>query len=51
MEEFIYTRSVTEDASPDYNSNAEDARFSSWVLLDSLAVTKRILVSGPLRLN
>ncbi|XP_022975713.1 uncharacterized protein LOC111475769 [Cucurbita maxima] len=38
-------RSVAEDASPDYNSNAEGARFSSWALPGSLAVTKGILVS------
>ncbi|CAN7099962.1 unnamed protein product, partial [Brassica rapa subsp. narinosa] len=34
-----------EDASPDYNSNAEDVRFLSWALPGSLAVTKGILVS------
>ena len=38
-------RSAAEDASPDYNSNAEDVRFSSWALPGSLAVTKGILVS------
>ncbi|WZY99381.1 hypothetical protein YC2023_071710 [Brassica napus] len=27
-----WARSVAEDASPDYNSNAEDVRFSSWAL-------------------
>ncbi|CAN7099905.1 unnamed protein product, partial [Brassica rapa subsp. narinosa] len=32
-------RSIAEDASPDYNSNAEDVRFSSWALPGSLAVT------------
>ncbi|CAN7077084.1 unnamed protein product [Brassica oleracea var. botrytis] len=38
-----WARSVAEDASPDYNSNAEDVRFSSWALPGSLAVTKGIL--------
>ena len=38
-------RSAAEDASPDYNSNAEDVRFSSWALPGSLAVTRGILVS------
>ncbi|CAF2086367.1 unnamed protein product, partial [Brassica napus] len=38
-------RSVAEDASPDYNLNAEDVRFSSWALPGSLVVTKGILVS------
>lgn len=38
-------RSAAEDASPDYNSNAEGARFSSWALPGSLAVTRGILVS------
>ncbi|CAN6989923.1 unnamed protein product [Brassica rapa subsp. trilocularis] len=40
-----WARSVAEDASPDYNSNAEDVQFSSWALPGSLAVTKGILVS------
>ena len=40
-----WARSAAEDASPDYNSNAEGARFSSWALPGSLAVTKGILVS------
>ncbi|CAN7022540.1 unnamed protein product, partial [Brassica rapa subsp. trilocularis] len=40
-----WARSIAEDASPDYNSNAEDVRFSSWALPGSLAVTKGILVS------
>ncbi|CAN7022532.1 unnamed protein product [Brassica rapa subsp. trilocularis] len=40
-----WARSVAEDASPDYYSNAEDVRFSSWALPGSLAVTKGILVS------
>ncbi|KAK9951765.1 hypothetical protein M0R45_007197 [Rubus argutus] len=39
------SRSAAEDASPDYNSNAVDARFSSWAIPGSLAVTKGILVS------
>ncbi|CAN6974178.1 unnamed protein product [Brassica rapa subsp. trilocularis] len=38
-------RSVAEDASPDYNSNAKDVRFSSWALPGLLAVTKGILIS------
>ncbi|TXG57524.1 hypothetical protein EZV62_015353 [Acer yangbiense] len=38
-----WARSATEDASPDYNSNVEDARFSSWALLGSLTVTRGIL--------
>ncbi len=38
-------RSAAEDASPDYNSDVEDARFSSWALPGSLAVTRGILVS------
>ncbi|GJZ07128.1 hypothetical protein Tco_0540921, partial [Tanacetum coccineum] len=36
--------SVTEDASPDYNSDSEAARFLSWAVPGSLAVTKGILV-------
>ncbi|CAN6973728.1 unnamed protein product [Brassica rapa subsp. trilocularis] len=40
-----WARSVAEDASPDYNSNAKDVQFSSWALPGSLAVTKGILVS------
>ncbi|KAK3175841.1 hypothetical protein Dsin_032711 [Dipteronia sinensis] len=40
-----WARSAAEDASPDYNSNVEDARFSSWALPGSLAVTRGILVS------
>lgn len=40
-----WARSATEDASPDYNSNVDDARFSSWALPGSLAVTRGILVS------
>ncbi|GJX43174.1 hypothetical protein Tco_0259850 [Tanacetum coccineum] len=38
-------RSVAEDASPDYNSDSEAARFSSWAVPGSLAVTKGILRS------
>ncbi|CAN6998614.1 unnamed protein product [Brassica rapa subsp. trilocularis] len=40
-----WARSIAEDASPDYNSNAKDVQFSSWALPGSLAVTKGILVS------
>ena len=40
-----WARSAAEDASPDYNSNAEGARFSSWAIPGSLAVTRGILVS------
>ncbi|KAK8590429.1 hypothetical protein V6N13_057322 [Hibiscus sabdariffa] len=35
--------SVAEDASPDYNSDAEGDRFSSWAIPGSLVVTKGIL--------
>uniref|UniRef100_A0A6N2ND52 Uncharacterized protein n=1 Tax=Salix viminalis TaxID=40686 RepID=A0A6N2ND52_SALVM len=38
--------SAAEDASPDYNSNAAGARFSSWAFPGSLAVTRGILVSS-----
>ncbi|KAK8670627.1 hypothetical protein V6N13_037245 [Hibiscus sabdariffa] len=38
-----WARSVAEDASPDYNSDAEGDRFSSWAIPGSLAVTKGIL--------
>ncbi|KAI8522310.1 hypothetical protein RHMOL_RhmolUnG0006500 [Rhododendron molle] len=38
-----WARSVAEDASPDYNSNNEIARFSSWAIPGSLAVTRGIL--------
>ncbi|GJR21965.1 hypothetical protein Tco_0970492 [Tanacetum coccineum] len=38
-----WARSVAEDASPDYNSDSEAARFSSWAVPGSLAVTKGIL--------
>ena len=40
-----WARSAAEDASPDYNSNDGVARFSSWALPGSLAVTRGILVS------
>ena len=40
-----WARSAAEDASPDYNSDGEAARFSSWAVPGSLAVTKGILVS------
>jgi hypothetical protein len=40
-----WARSAAEDASPDYNSDAGGARFSSWALPGSLAVTRGILVS------
>uniref|UniRef100_A0A6N2NIM9 Senescence-associated protein n=1 Tax=Salix viminalis TaxID=40686 RepID=A0A6N2NIM9_SALVM len=35
--------SAAEDASPDYNSNAAGARFSSWAFPGSLAVTRESL--------
>ncbi|KAA3447109.1 senescence-associated protein [Gossypium australe] len=38
-----WARSAAEDASPDYNSVADGARFSSWALPGSLAVTRGIL--------
>lgn len=40
-----WARSAAEDASPDYNSNNEVVRFSSWAIPGSLAVTRGILVS------
>ncbi|KAL2319148.1 hypothetical protein Fmac_033024 [Flemingia macrophylla] len=40
-----WARSATEDASPDYNSDAKSDRFSWWALPGSLAVTNGILVS------
>lgn len=43
--QWTWARSAAEDASPDYNSNAEGARFSSWAVPGSLAVTRGILVS------
>ncbi|KZV36663.1 hypothetical protein F511_40284 [Dorcoceras hygrometricum] len=39
-----WARSAAEDASPDYNSNDVVARFSSWAIPGSLAVTKGILM-------
>ncbi|KAL6310841.1 hypothetical protein AAG906_036803 [Vitis piasezkii] len=38
-----WARSAAEDASPDYNSDGGAARFSSWALPGSLAVTRGIL--------
>ncbi|KAK8586375.1 hypothetical protein V6N13_009968 [Hibiscus sabdariffa] len=38
-----WARSAAEDASPDYNLDAEGDRFSSWAIPGSLAVTKGIL--------
>ncbi|KAK8634828.1 hypothetical protein V6N13_022709 [Hibiscus sabdariffa] len=38
-----WARSAAEDASPDYNSDAEGDRFSSWAIPGSLATTKGIL--------
>ncbi|KAK8635153.1 hypothetical protein V6N13_023030 [Hibiscus sabdariffa] len=38
-----WARSAAEDASPDYNSDAEGDRFSSWAIPGSLVVTKGIL--------
>ncbi|KAM7459756.1 hypothetical protein LguiA_036258 [Lonicera macranthoides] len=38
-----WARSAAEDASPDYNSDGEAARFSSWAVPGSLAVTRGIL--------
>ena len=40
-----WARSAAEDASPDYNSDGGAARFSSWAIPGSLAVTRGILVS------
>ena len=40
-----WARSAAEDASSDYNSSTEGARFSTWAVPGSLAVTKGILVS------
>ncbi|KAA0046504.1 hypothetical protein E5676_scaffold3741G00020 [Cucumis melo var. makuwa] len=36
-------RSATEDASLDYNLEVDDARFSSWALPNSLAITRGVL--------
>ncbi|PPR91249.1 hypothetical protein GOBAR_AA29430 [Gossypium barbadense] len=38
-----WAQSAAEDASPDYNSNAGGAQFSSWAFPGSLAVTRGIL--------
>ncbi|KAK8610548.1 hypothetical protein V6N13_081704 [Hibiscus sabdariffa] len=38
-----WARSAAEDASPDYNSDAEGDRFSSWAIPGLLTVTKGIL--------
>ncbi|KAK8634835.1 hypothetical protein V6N13_022715 [Hibiscus sabdariffa] len=38
-----WARSTAADASPDYNSDTEGDRFSSWAIPGSLAVTKGIL--------
>ncbi|KAK8586385.1 hypothetical protein V6N13_009978 [Hibiscus sabdariffa] len=38
-----WARSAAEDASPDYNLDAEGDQCLSWAILDSLAVTKGIL--------
>lgn len=40
-----WARSAAEDASSDYNSDGTAARFSSWAVPGSLAVTRGILVS------
>ncbi|KAI3493915.1 hypothetical protein L1887_41122 [Cichorium endivia] len=40
-----WARSAAEDASPDYNSDSEAIRFSSWADPGSLAVTKGILTN------
>nr|GEU58513.1 hypothetical protein [Tanacetum cinerariifolium] len=47
-----WAQSVAKDASPDYDSDSEAARLSSWAIPGSLAVTKGILsitLSGDLR--
>ncbi|KAK8684340.1 hypothetical protein V6N13_040370 [Hibiscus sabdariffa] len=41
-----WARFAAEDASPDYNSDAEGDRFSSWAIPGSLPVTKGILGHG-----
>ncbi|KAK8621609.1 hypothetical protein V6N13_081042 [Hibiscus sabdariffa] len=41
-----WARSAAEDASLDYNSDAEGDRFSSWAIPGSLAVTKGILTAN-----
>ncbi|KAI3475461.1 hypothetical protein L1887_63137 [Cichorium endivia] len=40
-----WARSAAEDASPDYNSDSEAVRFSSWADPGSLAVTRESLAS------
>ncbi|KAI3486478.1 hypothetical protein L1887_49943 [Cichorium endivia] len=44
-----WARSAAEDASPDYNSDSEAVRFSSWADPGSLAVTKGILGRSALQ--
>ncbi|CAL8989105.1 unnamed protein product [Prunus brigantina] len=44
---WTWARSAGGDASPDYNSDAMGARFSSWAIPGSLAVTRGILVTEP----
>ncbi|KAK4412156.1 putative uncharacterized protein ART3 [Sesamum alatum] len=46
-----WARSAAEDASPDYNSDSEAARFSSWAIPGSLAVTRGILATGAFGSN
>ncbi|KAA3484143.1 senescence-associated protein [Gossypium australe] len=43
----IWAQSAAEDASPDYKSVTDGARFSSWALLSSLTVTRGILKTCP----
>ncbi|CAL9024053.1 unnamed protein product [Prunus brigantina] len=43
--QWTWARSAAEDASPDYHSDAMGARFSSWAIPGSLAVTRGILPS------
>ena len=43
--QWTWARSAAEDASTDYNSDGGAARFPSWALPGSLAVTRGILVS------
>ncbi|KAH0983779.1 hypothetical protein GBA52_010956 [Prunus armeniaca] len=45
--QWTWARSAAEDASPDYNSDAMGARFSSWAIPGSLAVTRGILRVTP----
>ncbi|KAI3485748.1 hypothetical protein L1887_50846 [Cichorium endivia] len=44
-----WARSAAEDASPDYNSDSEAVRFSSWADPGSLAVTKGILANRTIK--